>query len=206
MNHTQKIYQFLSQIFDYYNFSLFESKLSSCVISIGAKNASGVFYRNKWKTQEGKIIHEIAINPESNFHAVDFHQAIVHEMCHLWQFEHGMYQSTEGYHNVEFANKMQSIGLDVSSTGMAGGQRTGFQMSDFIIEDGPFEKAFKKFQESDEKEFMNICNLESFQDVRPKYNRLKAKYSCNCGTNIWGKPNLTGLFCKKCNSDFVIKK
>ncbi|MGL6039325.1 MAG: SprT-like domain-containing protein, partial [Soonwooa sp.] len=178
MNHTQKIYQFLSQIFDYYNLNLFESKLSSCIISIGAKNASGIFYRNKWKDQEGKIVHEIAINPESNFHAVDFHQALVHEMCHLWQFEYGMHQPTEGYHNVEFANKMQLIGLEVSSTGRLGGQRIGFQMSDYIIEDGLFMKAFQKFQESDEKEFMNICNLESFQDVKPKYNRLKTKYTC----------------------------
>ena len=64
-------------------------------------------------------------------------------MVHQWQAHHG----TPGrgrYHNDEWADKMERIGLMPSSTGQPGGRRTGDHMADYAIEGGRFLKACKE--------------------------------------------------------------
>jgi len=63
---------------------------------------------------------------------------MAHEMCHLYQFEHGKPGSGR-YHNAEFSDIMINIGLMPSSTGQPGGQRTGQKMGDYPISGGKFE-------------------------------------------------------------------
>lgn len=65
-------------------------------------------------------------------------QTLVHEMVHLWQYHFGK-PGRRGYHNKEWANKMESIGLMPSSTGQPGGKRTGDKMADYIIEGSVFD-------------------------------------------------------------------
>lgn len=66
-------------------------------------------------------------------------QTLAHEMTHLWQFHFGK-SGRRGYHNKEWANKMENFGLMPSSTGKVGGAKTGDQMADYIIEGGYFDK------------------------------------------------------------------
>ena len=48
-----------------------------------------------------------------------------------------------GYHNEEWARKMDELGLTPSSTGEPGGDRVGYRMSHYIVEDGAFARAFE---------------------------------------------------------------
>src|SRR5262249_7332085 len=61
-----------------------------------------------------------------------------HEMAHHWQHIFGK-PSRNGYHNRQWAAKMEEIGLMPSDTGEPGGKKTGQRMSDYIIPGGPFE-------------------------------------------------------------------
>jgi len=70
-------------------------------------------------------------------------QTVVHEQCHLWQYINSTpgNRPRAGYHNEQWANQMESIGLMPSHTGAKGGKRTGQKMSDYPLSDGAFIKA-----------------------------------------------------------------
>jgi hypothetical protein len=83
--------------------------------------------------------HEIALNPET-FGTRTPEQVLstlAHELAHHYQLHTGT-APRAGYHNVSFAELMQSIGLPVSSTGKPGGKRTGYQMTHWIEQGGRF--------------------------------------------------------------------
>ena len=221
MTYTSEQYQYLQKIYRFYNTELFLGELPEVLITFSRNNgASGLFQANKWKDKDEKMVHEIAINPESikERFDVDFHQTLVHEMCHLWQYEFGK-PSRSGYHNKEWANKMIEVGLMPTATGSPGGATVGQNMSDYFMEDGKFVLAYKKLQENNymplEPNNEHLYQKEISEDgavvftpitaetkgKKNKSNRLK--YSCKCGNNIWGKPNLE-LYCNVCESHFFI--
>ena len=68
-----------------------------------------------------------------------------HEMVHHWQ-EHFGTPPRNGYHDREWAAKMISIGLMPSSTGKPGGKKTGYHVSDYVIEGGPFALSFARLE------------------------------------------------------------
>nr|WP_025465377.1 SprT-like domain-containing protein [Acinetobacter baumannii] len=77
-------------------------------------------------------------------------QTLVHEMVHAWQFHFGK-PGRRGYHNKEWADKMEAIGLMPSSTGKPGGARTGEKMADYAIPGGLFMQATDKLLTQDFK-------------------------------------------------------
>jgi hypothetical protein len=62
---------------------------------------------------------------------------LVHEMAHVWQHAHGK-RTRNGYHNKEWAAKMDELGQLPSDTGQPGGKRTGQKCSHYIAKVGPF--------------------------------------------------------------------
>ncbi|WP_322097642.1 SprT-like domain-containing protein [Pelagibius sp. Alg239-R121] len=82
---------------------------------------------------------EIAMNPEffGKERVIEVLQTLVHEMCHLWQHHFGN-PGRGRYHNEEWADKMESIGLMPSSTGRPGGKRIGDRMNDYPIPGSAF--------------------------------------------------------------------
>ena len=68
---------------------------------------------------------------------------LVHEMTHHWQ-NHAGTPSPSNPHNKEWADKMVSMGLQPSHTGLPGGRKTGRSMSDYILPDGPFLSACRE--------------------------------------------------------------
>ena len=68
-------------------------------------------------------------------------KTLVHEMVHSWQHHHGT-PSRAGYHNKQWADKMEEVGLTPSSTGKPGGKRVGQSMSDYATEGGVFLSVF----------------------------------------------------------------
>lgn len=140
---TAQTYAELRLAYQVFNDRLFDGCLPSCLITLQReKKTYGYFSSKRFGTRDGRYTDEIALNPEY-FAAVpmlETLQTVAHEMTHLWQAHFG----TPGrgrYHNAEWADKMEAIGLMPSSTGRPGGRRVGDHMADYVIAGGPFSKA-----------------------------------------------------------------
>ena len=129
---TKEVYDELQHAYDHFNRRLFGGELPTCVITLQRENPRtyGYFSSKRFGHVDGGTTDEIALNP--TFFAVvplvETMQTLVHEMCHLWQ-EHFGDPGRRKYHNGEWADKMESIGLIPSSTGQPGGKRTGERMA-----------------------------------------------------------------------------
>lgn len=145
---TTELYSELQEIFDFFNHKLFAGELPQCLISLQrSKSAAGYFAYSSWENDKGKKIDEIALNP-SAFKDRDLRTILstfVHEMCHLWQSYFGKV-GKNGYHNQEWSDKMQIIGLMPSHTGRQGGQKTGYKMSHYVLSGGLYEKSFNELE------------------------------------------------------------
>lgn len=123
MKPTLDFYAYLQSAFDFFNERLFDNKLSPVIFTITRKaNVCGYFRKEGWSTEDGKLVHEIAINPAYFITAspLEIYQTIVHECVHAFQEDFGT-PSRAGYHNTEWAEKMRSIGLEpVSANGRYG--------------------------------------------------------------------------------------
>jgi hypothetical protein len=129
---TQETYDSLNLAHDYFNARLFGGKLPACLVTLQrSKKAYGFFAGQRFGLKTGKGgTDEIALNP-SHFEQRTTEQTLstlVHEMAHQWQQHHGK-PSRTGYHNKEWAAKMQEVGLVPSSTGQPGGKEVGQKVS-----------------------------------------------------------------------------
>lgn len=141
MQPTPEAYKEWQEAYDEINQRLFLGTLPPCLITFQReKNTMGYFSHRRFANRKGQKTDEIALNP-AYFASAGIHEALqtlAHEMVHLWQQHFG--QPGRGrYHNKEWADKMESIGLMPSHTGEPGGMRTGDRMSDYIMADGEFE-------------------------------------------------------------------
>ncbi|HYD60538.1 MAG TPA: SprT-like domain-containing protein [Noviherbaspirillum sp.] len=148
---TLTIYRELQTAFEHFNAQLFGGALPDCVITLQRqKKTQAYFSFQRWGDTETRVyIDEIALNPEYFVLGIrETMQSMVHEQAHLWQYHFGT-PGRKRYHNAEWADKMQAIGLMPTSTGKPGGKRTGESISDYVIEGGPFESAFKELMTTD---------------------------------------------------------
>lgn len=217
---TEKLFGALNNAYRYYNYMLFDSELPNCVLNFSRlNNAHGFFAPDRWREHQSEdYTHEISLTPQTLYRTPqEIFSTLVHEMCHLWQWEFGNY-SRNGYHNKEWANKMESIGLIPSHTGEIGGKKTGQKMTHYIIENGEYATAFRDMPDEFvlpfttlEGEIMKALIEGKSPSMKPtltKKGRLgrttsscKTKYSCPCGKNVWGKADLY-LMCGECGEDF----
>ena len=137
---TRETYAELQHAYEHFNQRLFGDTLPQCLITLQReKRTCGYFSAARFASLDGRTTDEIALNP-TYFAAVpiiETLQTLVHEMTHLWQHHFGK-PGRARYHNEEWAQKMESVGLMPSSTGRPGGRRTGDMMADYAITDGPF--------------------------------------------------------------------
>lgn len=145
-NATIETYNELQNAYDFFNDQLFNNALPPCLITLQReKRTLGYYSRNRFVNAKGEQIDELAMNP-SYFGVrtiAETLSTLCHEQVHTYQFHFGN-PSRNGYHNKEWANKMEEIGLMPSNTGRIGGKKTGQQMTHYIISGGKFEKACKK--------------------------------------------------------------
>ena len=150
---TLEIYSELQNAFAFYNKHLFAGKLPHCVITVQRKERTfGYFSSNRWNKRDGQSADEIALNP-AYFATRTIElvlSTLVHEMCHQWQQHYGK-PGRGRYHNKEWADKMELVGLVPSDTGVVGGKRTGDQMTHYIKPDGPFARFSAKLVSHDFK-------------------------------------------------------
>lgn len=139
--------------FTYFNERLFGNSLPNCLITLTRrKNTLGYFCAEAFVKRDGSIAHEVSMNPSwLEFCGDAFsYSVLVHELCHLWRHVHGPAnrkgsRGARGFHEVVWADKMQSIGLMPSDTGKPGGKRVGYAVQHYVIEGGPFDLACREF-------------------------------------------------------------
>lgn len=205
LNVTKEQYGALQAAFDYFNKELFANKLPRIMLTFSRRSrALGFFVPSQWHTEDEKITtHEISMNPdymqERTFEA--FYSTLVHEMCHLLQEVTGE-APRRCYHNKAFASVMESIGLMTSSTGKPGGKRTGQNMTHYIIEDGPYKKAFDAMPAKCRVPF--IANGLLGNKKVKKSKRASVKYVCPiCGAALRGNEGLN-VKCCDCNEFMLL--
>jgi predicted SprT family Zn-dependent metalloprotease len=138
---TEEAYAELQAAYDYYNDHLFDALLPPCLITFQReKRSMGYFSKSRFIRRDGVQTDEIAMNPD--FFAVvplvEILQTLGHEMAHLWQAHFGK-PSRSCYHNREWAQKMERIGLMPSDTGLPGGKKVGQSMNDYVIPGSRFD-------------------------------------------------------------------
>lgn len=210
----------LNDLFDFYNNEIFHGTLPDCLVNLSRHNgAHGFFAPERWKSIEEEIIHEISINPDT-IHRPDkeWHSTLVHEMVHHWQQVFGK-PSRSGYHNMQWAKKMEEIGLMPTSTGLPDGKKIGQNMTHYVVEGGAFDRAFSMLS-CEAKKNLKLRYLPNFKmsvtkglgsdgddggegenEGKPSKSGKKFKYTCECGNNVWGKTALR-ITCQECGSDF----
>lgn len=222
---TEEAYGELQAAYDHFNRELFDDTLPPCLITFQReKRTYGYFARERFVSGTGDKTDEIAMNPAyfAVVPVMEVLQTLVHEMAHLWQFHFGK-PGRRGYHNKEWAEKMEAIGLMPSDTGKEGGRKVGEKMADYPIQvilksaaDALLTTDFKitwrdrfpvKAQLEQviagEVEGVELAELEALgveiaapEGAASKSNRRK--YSCEkCEINAWGKPGLN-LICGDC--------
>jgi len=218
---TPQTYAELQLAYDHFNQALFSGELPPCLLTLQReKQTHGYYSAKRFVHRDGQsFTDEIALNP-SFFSIVppqEIMQTIVHEMVHAWQFHFGK-PGRRGYHNQEWAEKMETIGLMPSSTGQPGGAKTGEKMADYIIPGSAFDQACQALLG---KQDYHISWLDRYPPAPPttskiggrggirqptvlpaelekaielpnsenKTNRIKLRCP-TCGNQAWCKPNM----------------
>ena len=124
---SKQTYDALQSAYDHFNHRLWCGSLPQCILLLHRKRgAHGYFHARQFLCKSSdERLDEIALNPESlirNERAAI--STLVHEMAHLWQQHFGT-PSRKAYHNKEWANEMERIGLRPSHDGTMTGRRTG---------------------------------------------------------------------------------
>lgn len=206
-NVTLEQYKDLQDAYNYLNKKLFDNELPECLITLNRKRgAMGYYWHEKFSSRYDKTkISELSLNPDTFESEPDIEilSTLAHEMVHVWQYHFGD-PSRKGYHNWEFSNKMQDIGLQTSSTGEEGGKPVGQKMSDYIIDNGVFEKVGGAFLLNSNKFHWN-SNLEQKKLSKEK-NKTREKFACpDCLQNAWAKKTAK-IMCGKCEVHMVIEE
>jgi predicted SprT family Zn-dependent metalloprotease len=210
---TPEAYMELQQAYDHFNAALFDGKLPPCLITLRAQQSRsfGYFAPDRFVGIDGRIIDEIAMN--SSFFGArpiqDTLATLVHEMVHAWQARLGK-PPRRAYHNKEWAERMEKVGLMPSDTGQRDGKKVGEHVTHYVIDGGPFDKVCRKlltssFTLSWRDRFMpngassgaegGAEEGEEEGVSAPKVNRSnRVKYRCPvCAAQVWGKPGLRVL-------------
>lgn len=223
---TEQQFNALNQAYQYFNRELFGGQLPGCILTFSRKrNAHGFMAPGRWRRvdEQEHSTHEIALTHITLYREpIKVFSTLVHEEVHLWQFEFGS-PSRGGYHNQEWAEKMEEVGLMPSDTGEPGGKKTGQHMTHYIIPGGRYEQAFNAMPETFLLPFTSLegdlvkSMLAGTAGTSPEPEpgkttstplsppaRNKTKYTCpGCQKNVWGKPDLN-LICGDCNERFLV--
>jgi len=191
----------------YFNTVLFGGALGDVILNFSRLARSlGFFAPERWRDVGDQVTHEISLNPAhlKRDNAKDAASTLVHEMVHLWR--HGQPNPPRnGYHDRQWADKMEALGLMPSSTAAPGGVRVGYRMSHYLIPGCAFE------QMPAECHLPWTCGIDdeargakkAKKAKKEAARKVKVKYSCpGCELNVWGRGGLR-LRCEDCDEELV---
>lgn len=204
---TNEAYGDLQAAYEHFNGALFDGRLPPCLITFSRKNRTlGYFAAERWQKDSGNISDEIALNPQhfKTRGARAVMSTLVHEMVHLEQHHFGT-PGRRGYHNKEWGTLMERVGLMPSNTGQPGGKRVGQQMTHYIVDGGPFDRACAVLLKA--RSVLRYSDRWGVDDGGVKKLKTKSgkrtKFTCpSCGVSAWGKENLR-LTCTPCGLEMV---
>jgi hypothetical protein len=171
---TTQQFSTLDDLYAFYNVELFGAALPECIVNLSRRpNSRGFFVPNLWiavyanKSEEEEYLHEISLNPDYLLRPyMDWHSTFVHEMVHLWQHEFGK-PARAYFHNREWVNKMEEIGLIPSDTGKPGGKKIGQSIAHYIAPEGLFAQVFNSLDDdalhSLRLRYLPVVSLESLK-------------------------------------------
>lgn len=207
-NPTSQAYSELQKAYDLFNVELFHNELPHCLITLQRKGRTyGYFSYKRFETDNGEtLVDEIAMNPE-HFHnraAPEVLSTLVHEMVHLQQFYFGK-PSIRCYHNRQWADMMEAVGLIPSDTGQPEGKRTGQNMSHYIEHGGNFDRACQKLIATGFTiswgDSIALLDETEVKKRKAKKNNTRTKFTCpQCKLNMWGK-DTAKIICGLCMVD-----
>lgn len=145
---VQAVYQ-LQRAYNHFNTKLFGGILVRPMLKWSRnRRHQGAFARDRWVSSlsDGNKIGEIQLNPQmvSQSPLIWSLSVLVHEMVHQWQFQVGEQRPSKPYHNYEWADQMEVLGLMPSSTDAPGGERTGKHIGHYIIDGGQYQLAYEE--------------------------------------------------------------
>ena len=146
------------------------------------------------------VYDEIAINPATvNRPPRDVLGTLLHEMCHIWQFNFGK-TSRNGYHNAQWANKMLEVGLRPINAKNPD-RMTGQACTHAIEVEGVADRIFATIV--DEFGADLVIELPCAKTAKKKPKNSKVKFTCpECGANAWGKDSLH-ITCADCDQPML---
>jgi ribosomal protein S27E len=202
-------------MWDFFNATLFGGSLGHVILNFSRLARSlGFFAPERWRDAGDQVTHEISLNPAhlKRDNAKDAASTLVHEMAHLWR--HGQPNPPRnGYHDRQWADQMEALGLMPSATAAPGGARVGYRMSHYIIAGGAFERAFAQMPAAchlpwtcgidDEARGNADKKAKKAKKEREAARKVKVKYSCpGCDLNVWGRAGLH-LRCEDCAEGLI---
>ena len=205
---TLEIANSFQTAFDYFNKHLFENELPQANITLNRKEGANGYYSKERFIERststppivwGNALDEIAMNPDT-FGRSDKQilATLVHEMCHHWQFHHGISKAkTPGYHNKEWAKKMVKVGLlPISKT--TGSKGTGLHVGTEIIGDEKFDKLCTEFLAKYPFDLKYASKFSGKKKERKTHTKYSFRYECPLCNN-WAKaPIDTNIVCGDC--------
>jgi hypothetical protein len=185
MKPTQTQFSAYQQVFDYFNSRLFDNSLPNCMLSFTRRRSIShtLFTTGQWCKNAGSTTPEISLNLKQ---LSEDEPIEVVAMLDWWQERFGQ-PSRKGYYNREWAEKITTIGLIPSATGLPGGRQTGQGIKHYIEAKGRFEQAFKEMP----VDFLFPFRPAMFEGQKRSGYSVKVMYQCvGCGAKVWGKDGL----------------
>jgi hypothetical protein len=195
-------YVTLAAAFDFFNRRLFAGELPPALITLQRKAGSHGYYsarRFEGRSDDTRETDELALNPGTFTGRSDAEilSTLAHEMVHHWQAHFGK-PGRSRYHNHQWADRMEALGLLPTDTGLPGGRRTGQSMTHCIIASGPFDLACQELLAGGARLEWQSREWDGGPGKKPRTS--KTKYTCpNCGLNAWAKPDVF-LVCGECDA------
>jgi hypothetical protein len=202
-NPTRITYNGFTAAYDFFNRELFENRLPHCLITLQRRARTyGYFsYKRFGDRQQQEVTDEIALNPVpfKTMNTETILATLSHEMLHLEQHHFGN-PGRRGYHNREFADRSEALGLMPSNTGEFGGRRTGQRMHHYVIPGGAFAQTAAAFiADGGDVRYIDLWD----EGLRQKKAESHTKYVCPLCAAFWrAKPNSYGL-CGPCIAEHL---
>jgi hypothetical protein len=197
---TPAEYRRFQEAYDFFNRELWASSLPNVLVTLQRRaGMKGYFSAQRFTGRQDAngTAHELALNPDTFTGSTDEEilSTLARSVVHVWQHIHGI-PSRGGYHNAEWADEMERIGLGPSSTGRPGGRRTGQRILHYIVPGGRFEQTYERLRSAD-------FHLNWQSAAPPKQAKSKAasktKFTCpGCDQNAWAKADAE-LLCGRCD-------
>jgi hypothetical protein len=208
---TVKMAESLQEITNYLDALLFNGELPPCYVTLTRNNKviGGYHAKDQWEGNDGQSIPEIGIN--SNLlvepDPLILYNVLIHELLHL-ELSHKGLGGRKGYHNKEFANRCEELGLDIQvhDKDAVEGQTTGQSVSTSLRPKGLAEMAIAKIPTDLAYTAKHVIDIDSNgapqdgeapvlipvkqREPKTKTAGKRTKYQCPvCGLSMWGKAN-----------------